>query len=108
MADWRGAVIADSAGKATLPVRLRGNRPRRVMQVSVEMFAGAASSVSGSASCALRKNGALVTPLIAQGDAAEGWPVEDQPGDELTIEWTGATPGNVCSAYVAYVEDAHA
>lgn len=97
------AATADAAGEATITVRPRDSRGWRVTQVSVSMAAGSASSVSGSATCAVRVNGFLVAPAVAQGDAVAGDPPVDlEPGDEMTIEWVAANAGNICSALLFY------
>lgn len=69
-----------------------------VQQVSVEM-----SSAPVGATCVLRKGGALITPLIATGDAASGDPpVPLRPGELLRVEWAGCTPGDIGTVYVLY------
>lgn len=94
---------APASGVVSLPVRPTGTLPWRVTQVSVEMVRTDSALVSGSATCVMRKNGALVTPLVAQGDAAGGDPpVYLQMSDELTIEWAGANLGDICRALVIY------
>jgi hypothetical protein len=61
----------------------------------------AASAVG--AKCAVRLNGALISPLVPSGDAASGDPpVWVGPGDTLTVEWVGATAGGVGSMVVIY------
>lgn len=98
---YGGTVAAD--GTATIRVRTTGTDGWTVRQVSVEMTAGTAASVPGAATCVMRKNGALVTVLIAQGDAAVEPPaVGLQPGDELTLEWAAGTAGNLVGAFVIY------
>lgn len=97
-----GAAIA-ADGTATITITPAGAQGWTVRQVSVEMQDGTAASVPGEATCVMRKNGALVTVLIAQGDAAVEPPaVSLQPGDVLTIEWANGTAGNVCSAFVIF------
>jgi hypothetical protein len=94
---------AGAAGTVTLTVWPRDATSWRITQVSVEATAGSASAVSGSATGVIRKNGFPVAPFVAQLDAVAGDPPVDlQPGDELTIEWTGLTSGNVVKALVFY------
>jgi hypothetical protein len=102
MPDQRyGATIA-ADGTATITVRPSG-AGWIVRQVSNELAAGSAVSVPGEAVCEMRKNGAFITALIAQGDAAVEPPaVQLQPADELTVEWANGSPGNVCSVFVIY------
>jgi hypothetical protein len=69
-----------------------------VTQVSVEMPAAPIG-----ATCWLRKDGAPVTPLIATGDAASGEPpITLRPGQTLTVEWAGCTPGDVGQVWMSY------
>lgn len=69
-----------------------------MQQVSVEM-----STAPVGATCSLRKGGVLVTPLIATGDAASGEPsIPLRPGEELTVEFKGCTPGDVGTIYALY------
>lgn len=76
---------ADSNGDLTVVFRARGAQPFRVTQITAEMPDGA------GAACAIRLNGALISPLVATGDSAGGDPpVWVTPGDELAVVWTGA------------------
>lgn len=72
-----------------------------VQQVSVEM-----ATAPIGATCALRRGGptgTLVSPIIATGDAAAGEPfIPLRTGQELTVAYTGCTPGDVGSVYVLY------
>ena len=91
-----GATV-DAAGNATVRFRGRGSQLVKVTQTAGEMTGGAA------ALCAIRRNGALVTPCVPTGFAAGGDPpVWLWPGDEMTIEWTGAPPGAVGKVTVFY------
>lgn len=94
--------IAGAAGTAVIAVTPRGSDTWRVTQVSVSMLAGSATAVADAATCAIYLEGNFVTPVVAQGDAAEGTPVDVQPNEVLTVEWSGCTPGNVCKALVFY------
>lgn len=103
MPDRRYSATVNSAGAATLTVRPTGTRPWVVAQVSVELVAGTAASVAALAVGELRKNGSLIAPFVAQGDAVAGDPpVSLAPTDEMTIEWTNATPGNRAAALVIF------
>lgn len=69
-----------------------------VSQVSIEM----ADAPSGSAAF-LRLRDTLVSPLVPTGDAASGDPpVTLYPGDELSVQWTGVTPGSTGKVFVIY------
>jgi hypothetical protein len=97
------SATAPASGAVTLTFRIRGTEVNRVTQVSTEMTAGSAASVSSGAVGALRLNGRLVAPFVPQGDAVGGDPpVDVGPTDDLTVEFTGATPGNVCAALIFY------
>lgn len=90
-------VAAD--GTAMITVRVSNGIGRwTVTQVSTEM----GSAPIGS-TCELRKNGSMVTPMIATGDVAGGDPpVVLNAADALTVSWAGCTPGDVASAFVIY------
>jgi hypothetical protein len=61
------------------------------------------TSAPGGALGAVRLNGRLVSPFVAQGDSVAGDPpVVLGPTDELTIEWTASTAGLVGYALVFY------
>lgn len=98
------STVAAADGTAVIAVRPRGSRAWRVNQVSPSMVAGSATAVSDDATAGIYLDGDLVTPVVAQGDAAEGTPVDVQPGDTLTVEWANCTPGNICKALVFYTE----
>lgn len=93
-------VTVDGAGVAQLTVMPPPRRKWLVTQVSVEMPAAPIG-----ATCDIRKNGALVTPLIPTGDAASGEPpVLLRPNDQMAITFQGCTPGDVGSAWLSYTE----
>lgn len=95
----RLAGAANASGALTLTLRVVGARPWTVSQVSVEMASGA-----DLATGELRFNGFLVAPFVPAGDAVGGDPpITMQPtGDELTVEWTGATANSVGQALFIY------
>lgn len=69
-----------------------------VSQISVEM-----ASAPIGATCALRKGGFLISPLIPTGDAASGEPpITLRPGEQLTVTFTGCTPNAVGNVFVIY------
>jgi hypothetical protein len=91
-------VVADAAGRAVARIQSQGNRPWLLSQVSIEMV-----DAPAGASCTLRKNGAFVSAMIAPGDAAGGDPpLTLHPGDTVTVEWTGLTPGSQGVVFVVY------
>lgn len=87
------------AGTATINVRVLGGiQTWTITQVSVEE-----PNAPAGATCELRKNGNLISPLIPTGDVAAGDPpVKLRPGDTMTLVWTGCTAGSVAKAFVMY------
>ena len=98
-----GEAIYDATTAASGEARVAfgpGARTRSwtVQQVSVEM-----STAPIGAACALRRAGRLVTLLIPTGDVAGGDPpVVLRGGEQLTVTWTGCTPGDIGHVYVIY------
>jgi hypothetical protein len=81
-------VAADGTAKVTVKVR-NGLDVWSITQVSLEL-----STAPAGATCYVRKNGYPVSPAVPTGDTVAGDPpVILQPSDELTVEWTGCTPG---------------
>jgi hypothetical protein len=69
-----------------------------VSQISVEN-----PTAPLGAACNIRKNGNLVTPVIATGDSAAGDPpVVLLSSDVITVEFTGCTSGDMCRIYAIY------
>ncbi len=94
--------VTNSAGVCTVLIST-GARSRNwsVSQISVEMLT--APTGVGGAVCFIRKNGALVTQVLATADAAAGDPpVQLNPNDVLTVVWERATPGNVGKVFAIY------
>jgi hypothetical protein len=90
--------VVGAGGTATITIQTRSVRSRRVTQVTIEL-----PTAPSGATCALRKNGYLVTPLIATGDTAAGDPpVILRQEDNLTVEWTGCTPNTVGKTLIFY------
>lgn len=97
--DLSFSAVVDAGGSATVTIRTRTRlQTWMLQQVSVEMPAAPVGAV-----CELRKNGFLVTPLIATGDAADGDPYVQLRGtDVATVTFTGCTPGDVGTVFVIY------
>jgi hypothetical protein len=94
------ATVAAS-GAAVVTIRT-GSRRRRwvISQVSVEM-----ATAPVGATCAVRLNGALISPVIPTGDSASGDPpVTVEGSDTMTVEWAGCTPGAVGTVLIIYDE----
>lgn len=86
-----------SGGAATVTFRGRDTEPVQVTQVAAEMSGAAAAAGN------IRRNGQLVCPFVPTGDATAGDPpIPLWPGDELTVEWTGAPVGGVGKATIFY------
>lgn len=93
--------VVAANGRATIRIRPVALMTWTVQQVSVEL-----DGAPLGATCSMRKNGSLVTPLIPTGDAAGGDPpIDIGPSDTLTIEWAGCTPGQYGKAFVVYDEE---
>lgn len=98
MADLTATVKIGAAGTGTITLQTRSMRSWKISQISVEL----AAAPSG-ATADIRKNGYLVTPVIATGDTAAGDPPVDlRPEDSLTINWYNCTNGQVAKATVFY------
>lgn len=98
-ADTALSVTVGSNGKATATIKTRTKlQTWSISQVSVEL-----PTAPIGATCALRKNGVLVTPMIPTADVAGGDPpVILRPGETLTVEWAGCTPGATGTVYCIY------
>ena len=98
MADQTYTAVTAANGRCTVTVKSERRTTWIVSQVSSEM-----STAPVGCQCTLRKNTYFVTALIATGDTAGGPPpVRLLPSDVLTVEWTGATPGDVGKVLVFY------
>lgn len=88
----------DANGDATITIRTLAVRSWRVSQVTIEM-----PTAPSGATCSLRKNGYLVTLMIAAGDSAAGDPpVIVRQEDSLTVEWENCTAGDIGKALIFY------
>lgn len=95
---FEGTVGAD--GKLRVPIRPDSNTSWVVSQVSVEM-----PTAPLGATCDLRKNGALVSYLIATGDVAGGDPpVTITQSSFMAVSWAGCTPGAAGLIFIIYDE----
>lgn len=98
-ADQAYSVTVDGAGSAVQRIQTATKfQTWTISQVSVEM-----ATAPIGATCYLRKNGVGISPLIPTGDAASGDPpILLRPGETMTVEWAGCTPGDVGSVYLIY------
>lgn len=103
MADRSFTCVVTAGGVGTVTIKPDKRMTWVVQQVSNEML-----NAPGTSICAVRKNGFLISPLIAQADVAAGDPpVYLLPSkDSMTVIWTGATPGDIGTVFVTYEEQA--
>ncbi len=101
MADQAYSQAVGANGVATIQIKVTNGISRWIIsQVSAEL-----PSAPAGATCELRKNTNLVTPMIATGDTAGGEPPVDLLGsDVLTVTWTGCTPGTIAKAFIFFEE----
>lgn len=94
--------VVSAGGSAVVTIRPLKSVTWVISQISVEMVTAAGQSAG---TCEVRKNGRLVTPLVATGDAATGDPpVTLWPTDQCTVTWSAATPGLVGTVLAFYDE----
>jgi hypothetical protein len=87
-----------AAGVAIITIRAFASQVWTVSQVSTEYTTAPLGCTS-----TLRKNGSQITALIATGDVADGPPPTIlRPGDVMTVNWAGATPGETVKALIYY------
>lgn len=92
------SAITNAAGVCTIRFTVPGQVAWEVSQITIEM-----PTAPAGCAAAIRVNGALVTPMIAFGDAAGGDPpLPVYSGDVVEIIWTGATPGDQGRALLIY------
>jgi hypothetical protein len=94
---YSSTVLAD--GTATIRFTPTKNRPWKLQQVSTEMRNAPSGAISE-----LRKNGNLITRMVATDVADSDPPVPVVPGDRMEVNWTGGTPGGVVNVYIIYDE----
>lgn len=98
MADQTYTAVTAASGKCTATVRTERRLTYLISQVSNEML-----SAPVGCTCTLRKNGYLISVMIAAADTAAGDPpVLILPSDVLTVEWVGATPGALGKVMIFY------
>lgn len=100
LGDKQYSATANASGIATVTVSTNSRmRDWTVQQISIEM-----DSAPIGSTCSIRKNGALVTLMVPNGDAATGDPPILLRGqtDQITVTWTGVLPGSVGSVLVVY------
>lgn len=103
MSDVPFSATADATGAAQIVIS-PGTRQRTwiVSQVAIEVVGAAPVGATAT----LRKNGNLVSPMIAQADTAGGDPPVTIRGyDQLTVTWAGLTPGMTVRGFAIYDEE---
>lgn len=86
------SAVTSASGVCAITITT-GARSRNwtVTQISVEM-----PSAPATALCLIRKNNALITPVLPTYDTAAGDPpITLNPNDILTVTWTGAIPASL-------------
>jgi hypothetical protein len=107
-ADAQYTALANAAGTCTITIRPTGRQTWTVGQVSVQMATAATGppavlGATASTRCGVYKNGFLISPLVATGDAASNPPpVVLYPADTMTVVWTGAQAGAQGRAMIIY------
>lgn len=97
-ADFPQSGIVTAGGTLVLSWKPQGRQNWLVQQVSVNMPAPPAG-----ATCTLKKNGNVITPLVPGQDAAGGDPpILQRTYDRMSVEWTGCTPGATGQIFVVY------
>ena len=85
-------------GDGTVSIRTNSQETWTVAQISIELEGAPSGAIAN-----LRKNGYLVTPMIAAGDVAAGDPyVRLLPSDVLTVEWENCTLGQIGKVLAFY------
>ncbi len=101
MPDVSYTTTAAANGTATVTIKTRSRETWSVGQITVE-----ATGAPDSATCVVRKNGALVCPLTAAADAAGGDPPIDlTPADVITVNWAGLTVNTACRVLAVYSKE---
>jgi hypothetical protein len=81
--------VVPASGSITLTIRPRARQQWTIAQVGIR-----ASGVGPTAKGNITKNGIIVTPFVANGDAPAGEPtILLRTGDRMAAEWTGALAG---------------
>jgi hypothetical protein len=97
MADDQYSAVIKANGTGLISFTPTKNQPWLLRQVSIE-YRNAPSGCTAE----LRKNGNLITVMLATDVSDSEPPVPVAPGDRMEITWTGGTPGNPVAAYIIY------
>jgi hypothetical protein len=99
VADEQYSATVGANGLASIRFTPTKSRPWLLQQVSTEM-----RDAPSGATSELRKNGNLITVMLASDVADSDPPVPVAPGDRMEINWFGGTPGGTVAAYIIYTE----
>lgn len=94
---YSSAVRAD--GTALIRFTPTKDKPWQLQQVSIEMRDAPSGAVAE-----LRKNGNLITVMVASDVADSDPPIPVVPGDRMEVTWRGGTVGAPVSVYIIYQE----
>jgi hypothetical protein len=98
MPDKGFSSIVAANGTATVTIKTGGYQTWKVTQVSNDV-----PTAPSGALAKLKKNGRLITPMVATNGVASGEPPVDLlPQETMTVEWTGMTPGTQVNVNVIY------
>lgn len=96
--DTAFSAAVTAAGVAVVTIRSFASQTWTVQQVSTEYPTAPIGSTSN-----IRKNGSQLTQMISTGDVADGPPPTTlRPGDVMTVNWSGATPGQTVKVFIVY------
>lgn len=99
------SATATAGGVATVTISpFTKQRTWIVRQVSIEVVGTAPLG----AQCIVRKNGSLVTLMIAQADSAgDEPPVTLYGSDQMTVTWTGLTANTPVKVFIIFDEESN-
>lgn len=90
-ADLPQTGIVTAAGTLKLVLKPQGRQTWTVSQVSNSMV-----NAPVGALCYVKKLGVIVSPLVPNSDAASGFPaVQVRYTENMSVEWSGCTPGDI-------------
>jgi hypothetical protein len=97
VADDQFSTRVAANGTATVTFTPTKNLPWLLQQVSIE-HANAPSGCTAE----LRKNGNLITVMLATDVADSDPPIPVAPGDRMQVNWFNATPNASVAVYIIY------
>lgn len=97
MADDQYSARVSAGGSGSIKFTPTKNLPWLLKQVSIEH-----PNAPSGCTAELRKNGNLITVMLATDVADSDPPIPVAPGDRMEINWFNATPNGTVSAYIIY------